>query len=157
MLVTKAYRYRIYPNAKQKEQFAKTFGCIRFYWNHLVAEFNSYSSDKKPQYKSVAEMRDEFMWMKDVSAVALQQKERDFHATRKQFFNKQRKVKLGRMKFRHKNDTQSFRMTNQNFVLLDNKLKITKIGLLKIQIDRRPPAGSRHLSVTISMNKLGEY
>lgn len=28
--VEKAYKYRIYPNKKQKEIIAKTFGCCRF-------------------------------------------------------------------------------------------------------------------------------
>ncbi|NFI23438.1 hypothetical protein FDF97_19180, partial [Clostridium botulinum] len=26
----KAYKYRLYPNEKQKQYFAKTFGCTRF-------------------------------------------------------------------------------------------------------------------------------
>ncbi|KSV57749.1 cytosine methyltransferase [Acetivibrio ethanolgignens] len=31
----KAYKYRIYPNKKQKEIIAKTFGCCRFVYNKL--------------------------------------------------------------------------------------------------------------------------
>ncbi|MDY3767482.1 MAG: helix-turn-helix domain-containing protein, partial [Lachnospiraceae bacterium] len=31
--VEKAYKYRIYPNKKQKEIIAKTFGCCRFVYN----------------------------------------------------------------------------------------------------------------------------
>ena len=30
----KAYKFRIYPNKKQKEILAKTFGCCRFVYNH---------------------------------------------------------------------------------------------------------------------------
>ncbi|WP_083504352.1 helix-turn-helix domain-containing protein [Acetivibrio ethanolgignens] len=33
--VEKAYKYRIYPNKKQKEIIAKTFGCCRFVYNKL--------------------------------------------------------------------------------------------------------------------------
>ncbi len=34
----KAYRYRIYPNNKQREFFAKTFGSCRFVWNKMLEE-----------------------------------------------------------------------------------------------------------------------
>ena len=40
--------------------------------------------------------------MNDVISYALQQKRIDFDETKKQFFNKKRKVKLGRMKFKVK-------------------------------------------------------
>ena len=33
----KAYKYRIYPNKKQKRQIAKTFGCCRFVYNNIFA------------------------------------------------------------------------------------------------------------------------
>ena len=33
----KAYKFRIYPNKKQKEILAKTFGCCRFVYNHYLA------------------------------------------------------------------------------------------------------------------------
>ena len=34
--VEKAYKYRIYPNKKQKEILAKTFGCCRFVYNYYL-------------------------------------------------------------------------------------------------------------------------
>ena len=32
------YRFRIYPNKIQQELFAKTFGCVRFVYNRMLAE-----------------------------------------------------------------------------------------------------------------------
>lgn len=34
----KAYKYRIYPNKKQKEVISKTFGCCRFVYNKYLAK-----------------------------------------------------------------------------------------------------------------------
>ena len=34
----KAYKYRIYPNKKQKEIIAKTFGSCRFVYNKYLAK-----------------------------------------------------------------------------------------------------------------------
>ena len=30
----RGYKYRIYPSEEQKEQLAKTFGCVRFVYNN---------------------------------------------------------------------------------------------------------------------------
>lgn len=32
----KAYVFRIYPNAEQKVLLAKTFGCVRWVYNHWL-------------------------------------------------------------------------------------------------------------------------
>ena len=43
----KAYKYRIYPNKKQKEIIAKTFGCCRFVYNtYLAKRIETYEKDK---------------------------------------------------------------------------------------------------------------
>ena len=39
------YRFRIYPNKAQKELFARTFGCVRFVYNRMLAEKKEYSKD----------------------------------------------------------------------------------------------------------------
>ena len=36
--VNTVYRFRIYPNKSQRELFAKTFGCVRFVYNRMLAE-----------------------------------------------------------------------------------------------------------------------
>ncbi len=46
--VEKAYRYRIYPNKKQKEILAKTFGCCRFVYNtYLAKRIKMYEENKE--------------------------------------------------------------------------------------------------------------
>lgn len=44
----KAYKYRIYPNKKQKELIGKTFGCCRFvYNNYLAKHMKMYEQNKE--------------------------------------------------------------------------------------------------------------
>ena len=44
----KAFKYRIYPNKKQKQILAETFGCVRFIYNHyLNKRIKLYKSDKE--------------------------------------------------------------------------------------------------------------
>ena len=37
-IVYKAYKFRLYPNNKQKELIHKTFGCTRFIYNYFLSE-----------------------------------------------------------------------------------------------------------------------
>lgn len=44
----KAYKYRIYPNKKQKEIIAKTFGSCRFVYNkYLAKRMDMYEKNKE--------------------------------------------------------------------------------------------------------------
>lgn len=46
MGVLKAYRFRIYPDAEQKQFFIQTFGCVRFTYNHLLMHRKQNSESK---------------------------------------------------------------------------------------------------------------
>ena len=74
----KGYRYRIYPNTEQKEQFAKTFGCCRFVYNRLLAlQQERYAKGEKHLSKidannyCVRVLKNEFPWLREVDKFAL--------------------------------------------------------------------------------------
>ncbi len=154
----KAYKYRIYPNKTQTVLLNKTFGCVRYFWNLQVAIFNSYDkeSNSKPKYQTSTEVRSEIKWMKEVSATALQQKERDFDDYKKQRFSKTRKKVIRNPSFKKKSNKQSFRLSNSSFKIVENKIKLQKIGNIKIILDRGLPEG-KLMSVTISKNPSNQY
>src|SRR5690606_39061997 len=160
MGITKSYKYRIYPNKTQTTLIDKSFGCVRYYWNVLVASFNSYSAETnpKPTYQTAKEIREELEWMCEISASILQQKYRDFDQTKKQYFNKNRKVKIGRISFKKKGKSNdSFRLPNQKFKIADNKIQLEKVGRVRVVIDRQIPENAKLLSVTVSKNKANQY
>ena len=88
----KAYKYRIYPNEKQKEVIAKTFGCCRFVYNKYLAEkIELYKTEKKSiTYvkcaKAMAELKDELKWLTEVDSTALQSSLKDLDNAYKKFF-----------------------------------------------------------------------
>lgn len=153
-----SYKCRLYPNKKQGELLNKTFGCVRFYWNKQVETFNSYNKETnpKPEFKNTTELRNEIEWMKEVSYTAIQQKERDFNEYRKQLFSKSRKKKIGFPQFKKKSNRQSFRLTNDKFKIIGNKIQLSKIGKVKMVIDRELPEG-KLMSTTVSKNPDGKY
>ncbi|PJX12480.1 transposase, partial [Halomonas sp. 141] len=36
--VHRAYRYRFYPTPEQVDQLARTFGCVRYVYNHFLRQ-----------------------------------------------------------------------------------------------------------------------
>lgn len=155
----KAFKYRIYPNKSQKVLLSKTFGCIRVIWNANVESFNSYDKDSNPKPKIIikSDLIIDKPWLNEISAAAIQQKIRDFQEITNQFFSKTRKKKIGGPSFKKKSGNQSYRLPNQKFSLKDNKIRLEKIGWVKISIDRNIPDNSKMLSCTISMNCCGQY
>ncbi len=113
-------------------------GCVRFFWNNQVASFNSYNKETNPivTFKSSTELRNEFDWMKEVSAAAIQQKEIDFKEFKKQRFSTVRKKSIGNPSFKKKGNRESFRLPNQKFKVLGDKIQLEKIGKVKMVIDR---------------------
>jgi putative transposase len=153
----KAYKYRIYPTKEQKVLLAKTFGCVRFVWNKLVENFNN--GGKEVVTEKTLKDQEEFNFLKEVSASTLQQKTKDFIEFKKQFFNKKRKIKLGKPKFKKKSNRQSFRLTNQKFILDQEKslIRLEKVGWVKIVLDRNIAENADFRSITISETPTGKY
>ena len=153
MLKHKAYKFRIYPTQTQKVLLNKTFGCVRFVWNYNVECFNNNTDNTF----SVKDLRAEHSFLKEVSAAALQQKERDFSEFKKQYFSKSRKKRLGKPTFKKKRLYNQYRLPNQKFSLSATHIKVEKIGKIKVVVDRQIPENAKYLSVTISKKPCGHF
>jgi putative transposase len=163
-MILRAYKYRLYPTKEQEQFLLQNFGCVRFVWNQLVANFNSWSKDGPTQTVTEKTLKDDprYPWLKEVISYALQQRRMDFDETKKQFFNKKRAVKLGRMKFKCKGKSRdSFRIPAASlggmkaFDLDAGTIKLTKMSPMKMVVDRKFNGAPK--SVTISRNPSGQY
>ena len=161
-LFLKSYKYRIYPNKEQEKYLNFVFGSTRFIWNKLVENFNAYNTETFKDNLNEKIIKEENLWLNDSISYAIQQKRIDFENTKKQFFNKKRKIKLGRMKFKSKKyNIDSFRIpaqalgNNKCFDFENKKLNITKLKNIKVIIDREFTGILK--SITISKNNLNEY
>jgi putative transposase len=159
MTTLKAFKYRIYPTKQQAVLLNKTFGCVRVIWNHNVEVFNKFDKNMTEQEPSLTstQLKQQFEWMSEVSAAALQQKEMDFKTFKKNYFSTSRKKKIGRPSFKNRYSNQSYRLPNQKFTLRKNMIKLEKIGKVKLVLDRSVPVGCKFMSVTVSKNKCGQF
>ena len=149
-MIKRAYQYRLYPTKTQAVLISKTFGCVRLFWNKCVELFN-----EKKEIKSYTEITNQFEFMKEISMGAINFKMQDFRATKKQFFSKTRKAKIGRPAFKSKRTKQSYRLEASKFRIKDSKIRLEKIGWVRIIKDREYEG--RELSVTISRDFCGDY
>lgn len=158
-MIKKAYKYRIYPNKSQEVMLLRTFGCVRVVWNACVDAFNACDTENGVKPKSVGkkELIEDKPWLNEVSASTLQQKQRDFTEFVRQYFNEKRKIKLGEPQFQNKHQDQSFRLPNRKFNLNGNRLRLEKIGWVKVVVDRLIPDNARLLSCTVSKDRSGRY
>lgn len=162
--IYKSYKYRIYPTKSQANYLDQNFGAARFVWNQLVANFNSYSKcgpNRKLTCK-ILKTEPENFFLKDAISYALNCKLLDFEETKKQFFSKSRKTKLGRMKFKKKGiSNDSFRVPGQAIKFNEaidfekQTIKLTKMSPIKMVVDRTFSGQLR--SVTVSKNKCNQY
>ena len=88
----KAYKYRIYPNKKQKEIITKTFGCCRFVYNtYLAKRIKAYEKDKitftyNMCSKDLTNLKKELKWLKEVDSTALQSSLKNLDTAYQKFF-----------------------------------------------------------------------
>lgn len=157
--VLKGYKFRIYPTAEQQEKLNQTFGCVRVVWNQLVENFNAYGTEEYIDKLSEKMIKEDprFPWLSDVSAAALQQKRMDFSETKTQFFNKKRKVRIGRMSFKSKSNRQSYRLPNQKFSMSGDKIRLEKVGYVPVVLDRVIPQDADLRNVTVSKTPTGKF
>ena len=86
-----AYKFRIYPNNEQVIMFSKTFGCVRFIYNRMLADKIAYYKEhKKNLTVTPAKYKSEFEWLKEVDSLALANAQLNLQSAYKNFFNKKR-------------------------------------------------------------------
>ena len=169
-IIHKALKIRIYPNKEQEIAIKKTIGCARFIYNHMLAErIEAYQKLKNKtkelfeyKYKTEAQYKKEFDFLKEADSQGLQQSKNDLSVAYQNFFRSlsgKRKGTSGFPKFHKKGRKDSYRtnITNNN-IQIDyptQKVRLPKFGWMSYR-DCRNYSGKMK-SATISRTKTGKY
>ena len=165
-MAEKAFKFRLYPNKKQEEQLAKTFGCTRFVYNYYLAKrIELYKLEQKSMnYNAcsadLTNLKKEKEWLKEIDKFALQNSLKDLDKAYQNFFREVKKgnKEQGFPKFKSKhNNKHSYRttFTNNNIEIKNNKIKLPKLGLVKFAKSRE--IQGRILNCTITKTCSGKY
>lgn len=159
-MAEKAYKYRIYPNKKQKELIQKTFGCCRFVYNtYLAKRIEMYKKNKERfSYVQCAndmkKLKSELKWLKEVDSTALQSSLRDLDVAYQKFFKEHSGYPKFKSKKTHRYSYKS-KCTNGNIQYCGKYIKLPKLGMVKTK-NKLMPQG-RILNATISQEPSGKY
>jgi len=140
----KSYKFRIYPTKEQTVMFSKTFGCSRAIWNMMLADkIKHYEETGQTLKNTPAQYKKEFEWLKEVDSLALANVQLNLQKAYKSFFQSG----FGFPKFKKKRHRQSYKTNNQNgtITVLDGKVKLPKIGWVKLNQHREMSGVSRVL------------
>lgn len=172
----KGYKFRLYPTSDQKQQLRQMFGAKRFVWNCLAERseiaYQVYQEqckldiNVKPDHPRtdgfyfaglIKDLRVEFPWLKEVSAVSLQQTALQLGAAYKRFFTGRKLTRTpGKPQFKSLRDRQSLTLANTGFTLRNRSFQISKMKTsLKVVWTRELP--SQPTSCSISMETTGDY
>ena len=161
--LNKAFKFRLLPNKEQAVLLAKTFGCVRFVYNKMLAErketYEKFKDDKealkKQKFPTPAKYKGEFPFLKEVDSLALANAQMNLQTAYKNFFEGNAEFP----KFKNRKSKQSYttNRVNGNIELQDGYIRLPKLKLVKIKQHREIPADYKLKSCTISKTKSGKY
>lgn len=165
------YNYRIHPGVDQCQSLAKAFGCARTGFNDALRlrrqsreQGLPHISDKELSKHVITQAKatPERAWLREVSAVVLQQALADADSAYRNFLasitGRRKGPKVAPPRFRSRKDSrQSIRFTkNARFAITPGgALRLPKIGDIRVAWSR--PLPSEPSSVTVLKDALGRY
>ena len=156
----KAYKYRIYPNKKQREIITKTFGCCRFVYNtYLAKRIEMYEKNKETfSYVQCAndmkKLKSDLKWLKEVDSTALQSSLRDLDMAYQKFFKEHTGYPKFKSKKTHRFSYKS-KCVNGNIQYCNKHIKLPKLGMVKTR--NKLILQGRILNATVSQEPSGKY
>jgi putative transposase len=158
--MNKGVKFRAYPNKEQQNLIDRTLGCCRLIYNKgLAMRDDAYSNGERVGYNQTSAMltdlkkKADFVFLKDVDSVALQQSLRDLDRGFKNFFEK--RARHPQFKSKH-NNHQSYRTLNNgnNIRIVGKYIKLPKLGYVKI----KQSMDVGHINnVTVERTPTGKY
>ena len=138
MVITRAYKIRLYPNKSQKTFFNKSFGCCRVIYNEMLYELqNAYKNGTKLNKCDLfKKIKAKYAWMSDSDSQGLCNTYQDLNFAYNNFFSKRSKFP----KFKKKKDKNSYRngmmqKTVEKLIPNKNHIRIPKAGLVEFRED----------------------
>ncbi len=164
----KAFKVTLTPDRKQEVLINKTIGCARYVYNRFLAlKKELYASEGKTlNYNACSQqltiLKKEIEWLKEVDKFALQNSLKNLETAYKNFFADLKKIKskkgVGFPKFKKKHGCkQSYKtnLTNGNIQVIENRLKLPKLGWVKFYNSQ--DIEGKLVNVTVTRTSSGRY
>jgi putative transposase len=160
--IKRAYRFRFYPSPEQEQILARTFGCARFAYNHMLRLRTDAWMQRQERvgYHATSaaltalKKQPEYEWLNEVSSVPVQQALRHLQTAFGHFFARRARYP----QFKRKDGKQSAEYTTSAFRWDGSALKLAKMDApLDIRWSRPIPKAAKVTTVTVSKDTAGRY
>ena len=164
MEIKRAYRFRFYPTPEQEQVLARTFGCARFAYNHMLRLRSDawFQRQERVGYHETSaaltalKKTPEHAWLNEVSSVPVQQALRHLNTAFSNFFAKRARYPS----FKRKDGPQAAEYTTSAFRwdAARRELRLAKMDeALAIRWSRTIPRAAKLTTVAISRDAAGRY
>ena len=166
--LNRAIMYRAYPTPEQQVLLSKTFGCVRFVWNHMLMDAQQFLNEAGKFFiPTPAKYKKEFPFLKEVDSLALANTQLDLKEARKKHREDPKSCGAPKLKSKRKSK-MSYTTNNQKTCRKDGTIKDTiyvvgnlvhlpKVGDVKVKRHREPEANWVLKSATVSCTCSGKY
>jgi len=138
----KTFRYKLVPNKKQKVLLSQTLDVCRELYNIGLEQRRCQRISEYDQIRQLTELRT-LKEYKSVHVHVLQNVIKKLNRSFENFFRRCKKGgKPGFPRFKGKDRYDSFQFNNTGFLLEGNRLKLSKIGNVKVRLSRELPKDS---------------
>ena len=152
-LKNRAIKYRIYPTDEQKQFILFNVGCCRKVWNLMLNDKIDYYKENKLMLNNTPSMyKSLFSFLKEADSSSLANVQINLNTAYKSFFKKKSKFPKYKSK-KYSRTSYTTSCINNNIEVLDNYIKLPKLGKVKAIIHRNCPDGYILKSATVSMEK----
>jgi len=157
-----SYKFRIYPTNEQINLIRRTFGCVRYVYNHYLAdrkqkyEQTGKSPTRFQQDKDLTGLKHEVEWLKEADSTALQSSLRDLDTAFQNFFRRMKQGEIaGYPKFKSKHDIRKSYKSKANIKIINDAVQLPKLGFVECRISKE--VKGRILNATVTQNPAGKY
>ena len=154
---------RLHPTAEQARQMEKTFGCCRYLWNQMLADVQEFYAATDLHYiPTPARYKKTAPFLKEIDSQALCAVHQNLRRAFLDFFRNPSAYHYPRFRTK-KARRDSFTVysrpyrTGPSIRLTEEGIQLAKLGVVRLNLHRRPLHWWSLRSVTVSRSRSGKY
>lgn len=152
----RSYYFRCYPTKEQQRDILRNISYARFLYNKMLEDsIHYYKENHQTFHTTPAQYKKEYPWLKEADSLALMNAHQQLRTAYQNFFQ-QKRIRFPKFKSRHHSKwCYTTNCLNNNIRISNHKIKLPKIGWIKIR-DHRAPV-EKLKKVTVTYTRSGKY
>ncbi|MBI5146275.1 MAG: transposase [Thaumarchaeota archaeon] len=158
-VVTRTYKFRLYPDHNQYKKLHKTLGACRWVYNQMVEKIHKEGFQSRNDLNYfLTELKESEPWLYSCHSKMLQMVSTQIDGSQKSLKELRKNGhNTGNLKFARFSEYHTFTYNQSGFEIRNGFLHLSKIGKIKIIRHRTIPENHSIKQVTISKSKTGKW